>query len=381
MKLKILIIEDDNPIGNMLEDAIKERLKSLKHEPLIERCPKIRQSKEKLKEFRPHVVTLDLKDQDDPDAGKTPWEFIRDTHFCPVVFFSALPLPPEFPDGKEAFAQYLNKNEKKPIDVAAKIEEFIPNIIGLEEIRNEIESSYAQSLQKVSCLIWSSESDSDARKDAFMRITRRRLAAALEYPLKGEKHIKAWEQFLYPPIGKYLCTGDILWRIGGNKDNPADYRVVLSPPCDLIDEPNRHPVEEVLLAKCISVKAAEVLRKTTVKEIMDDRRPNPNMAVQLGKKLANDNFEGMLVIPKLVHIWPAMILNLKLLHIVGRTRIRLNQNDTTGADAEYVRLASMDSPFREALSWRFTHSVGRPGYPEYDQEALSKDIEIEAGKV
>ena len=151
MKLKILIVEDEAPVGDLLETAITNRLKGLEHEPCVKRCRSIPQSKSDLGDFRPHIVTLDLKDDstDDMSAGKPAWEFIRDTHFCPVVFFSANALPDGFPDGTDPFAQYLNKNEKKADDVAATIESFIPHIIGLEGIRSEVESRYARSLQKV----------------------------------------------------------------------------------------------------------------------------------------------------------------------------------------------------------------------------------------
>ncbi len=381
MKLKILIVEDEEPVGDLLETAITGRLKALAHEPLIQRCRNIPHSKSALEDFRPHVVTLDLKDDstDDMSAGKPAWEFIRNTHFCPVVFFSANPLPEGFPDGTDPFAQYLNKNEQKADDVAATVENFIPHIIGLEGIRSEVESRYAKSLQKVSKLIWVTEKEPEARKQALLRVTRRQLAAALEHPLGKENSIKAWEQFIYPPIDTSLCTGDILHKVDGT-ENPGDFRVILSPPCDLVEGPNRHPVAEVLLGRCVSVRSPEVLRKKSLKEYYPNGQSNANLPEQLGKKLCDDKLDGMVVIPKLSGVFPAMVLDLKSLHVAEREKIAAG-SELVKEDSEFIRLASMDSPFREALSWRFTHTIGRPGYPPVDEESLGRDLKEEASKI
>src|SRR6185503_14364534 len=182
MKLKVLIVEDEDVVGNLLEEVIITRLSALQHAPVVKRCRSIPQSGEMLEDFRPHVVTLDLKDDstDDLSAGKPAWEFIRDKHFCPVVFYSANALPDGFPDGKDHFAHHLYKGNKQPVDVAAIIEGFLPHVIGLEQIRSEVESRYARSVQKVSRLIWKAENDPVQRNQSLLRVTRRRLAATLE---------------------------------------------------------------------------------------------------------------------------------------------------------------------------------------------------------
>ena len=362
-----MIVEDEDAVGNLLETAISKRLSELNHSPIVQRCRSIPQSETALEDFRPHIVTLDLKDETTHDmvAGKPAWDFIRDKHFCPVVFFSANALPDGFPDGTDPFAQYLNKNEKDAGDVAATIEAFIPHVIGLEQIRLEVESRYAQSLQKVSKLIWKTEAEAAARTQALIRVTRRRLAATLVRPLGEEANIKAWEQFIYPPTDEHhLCTGDVVFQRGADRTKAGNFRIVLTPPCDLVAGQNA--IAEVLLCKCLPIADAEVFRRASIQF-------SQTPTAKLAEKLAKDEVAGLKILPKLSDLWPTMVLDFKALELVQRTSIALSPESATGASA-FERIASMDSPFREALSWRFMQTAGRPGTPDADRMALEAEI-------
>lgn len=367
MKLKVLIVEDEEAVGNLLEDAITQRLRALSHNPIIRRCKTIPKSEDVLEEFRPHVVTLDLKDEStqDFDAGKPAWDFIRDRHFCPVVFFSANALPDGFPDGTDPFAQYLNKIEKDAVAVAATVASFIPHVIGLETIRADVEARYAKSLQKVSKLIWKTEAQGDLRTQALVRVTRRRLAAMLEHPLAEEPNIKAWEQFIYPPTDEsHLCTGDVVFQRHADRTKANSFRIILTPPCDLV--PGQNAIAEVLLGKCIPAADTEVFRRAGI-------QVNPTPTTKLAEKLAKDEVVGLKLIPKLGDLWPTMVLDFKSLELVPRTSIALSP-ETATSESRFERIASMDSPFREALSWRFMQTAGRPGTPDADRTALEAEI-------
>lgn len=41
---------------------------------------------------------------------------------------------------------------------------------------------------------------------------------------------------------------------------------------------------------------------------------------------------------------------------------------------DYERIASLDSPFREMVSWAYMQIAGRPGLPERDFDAWYKEI-------
>lgn len=382
MRFKVLIVEDEEPVGDMLETAIKQRLEKLDHEPKVCRCKSIPESRNYLEDFRPHVVTLDLKEAatDDAAAGKPAWDFIRDVHFCPVVFYSANALPEGFPSGSDPFAQYLNKNEKQADDVAAIVEEFIPHVVGLEEIRLDVESRYAKSLQKTTRLIWATETEDIAKNQAFLRISRRRLAAVLEHPLDNEHTIKAWEQFLYPPTDEStLCTGDIVMRRGADKNIASSFFVILTPPCDLV--PNQNPIDQVLLARCRDVSDSEVKRRIIGNPANQENAALTSRQVKtLSEKLAKDEIAGLKLIPKLSDLWPTMVLDFKALELVSRSSVALS-SETLNDEIQFERIASMDSPFRESLAWRFIQTAGRPGTPDSDRQALETEVRTALGVI
>ncbi len=383
MNLKILIIEDTADVADRLKTAIEEKMKAIGHVAEVDLCDDFDEAPKKLRRFRPHAVTLDLKrDPLDDHAAKPAWEVVRGEHFCPVLFYSAVPLPPDIQEGEFPFAKYLRKaadNNGDEVAAAELLGAFVPHIEGLQKLWNDVESRYALSVARVSKLIWDSETEEN-RGQALIRVTRRRLASMLEHPLGEETNIKAWEQFVYPPTDEnHLCTGDVVFRCGGIKTNAADFRVILSPPCDLVVGANRHPVSEVLLGRCVPVRHPDVLRKTSKKALKENGQPNTELPAQLGRSLCGDKCDGMIVIPKLAGVFPAMVLDLKSLETVERVKIALAQ-EAIDDGVIYARLASMDSPFREALSWRFTHSIGRPGYPVMDEASLAKDVEEEALK-
>src|SRR5439155_12355425 len=93
---------------------------------------------------------------------------------------------------------------------------------------------------------------------------------------------------------------------------------------------------------------------------------------KLGKRLRDDSRTDMVVLPALQDVWPAMVLDLKRLEIIQRSKVALS--DHNNASAICIRVASMDSPFRERVAWRYITTCGRPGLPELDHEALEKDV-------
>ncbi len=373
MKIKALIIEDEKVIADQLEKEINAELGRLSRVAEITICTDFAQAPELLRGVRPHVVVLDIRKEkfEEVAAAQPAWQVIRDEHFCPVVFYSSIPMPEGLPQGTDPFACYHSKTTTNPDEIAKVVGGFIRHIDGLQKIRDEIENQAAKTLQKVTPLIWKAESDPDVREQALLRVTRRRLAASLEHPLLGETDIKAWEQFIYPPIEEGLMTGDILRRINGSANDSDAYRLILTPPCDLAVGEDRHPVDEVLAAQCIRVDDAEVLRKCSLKADAAD------LPDKLGRRLKLDRLDGMLVLPALAGVWPVMVVDFKSLDLIQRTSIAPSP-EAIGEDSEYERLASLDSPFREGFAWRFTQTAGRPGFPTMDQESLATDVQVAA---
>jgi CheY-like chemotaxis protein len=369
MRCRLLIIEDTQAIIDLLRDALLATF------PELDICDcGFKKATDELERFRPEVVILDLSEgTTDGDAAHPSWDFIWKRHFCPVIIHSAYDASGYQPQN-HPFSRYERKTHESAAKVVAALKELSEHIEGVRALRREIENGIGSSLREVSPLVWREPAQANERRDMLLRVTRRRLAAALEYPLNGEPHIKAWEQFIYPPIESGLLTGDVLCPVGGQVHTPFNYRIILTPSCDLAEGANRTPVSEVLVARCIPVNDAEVVRKCGFQQVVQ-----PNLAVKLGEELQRDKtrLDGMMVLPGLAGVWSPMIVDFKKLELLSRASIATTHG-AIGDHFTYRRLASMDSPFRESIAWRFAQTTGRPGLPEVDRPSLGTDVQTAA---
>ena len=48
--------------------------------------------------------------------------------------------------------------------------------------------------------------------------------------------------------------------------------------------------------------------------------------------------------------------------------------DADGSDVDYVRVASVDSPFREMVAWAYMQVAARPGLPERNWDAWADEV-------
>lgn len=357
MSYRFLIVEDNAVMIDTLTEALKASFES---------CEVVAtgfaQAPAKLKNSRPDAVILDLAEGvDDIAASEPAWNFVWNENFCPIVIHSA------FEDGAydkqdHPFRRYERKGRGSEDKVVGHLKAFAEEIEGVRKLREEIDLRIATSLREVSPLVWR-ESAGAERSDMLRRVTRRRVAASLD-TASEDANLKAVEQFIYPPLEPTLLTGDILRLRVGPLDSVGSYRVVLTPSCDLVVGGNRKPVDEVLVARCVPVNDQEILRRSLLQ---------PNATPQkIGKTLCGDGSTDMVVLPRLHGAWPAMVVDLKRLELMERTKVGVA--DVAGAETEFVRVASMDSPFRERIAWRFVATCGRPGLPDLDRASLEQDI-------
>ena len=64
-----------------------------------------------------------------------------------------------------------------------------------------------------------------------------------------------------------------------------------------------------------------------------------------------------------------MMADLRDLELIPLAKI-----DGIHGGKEYARIASIDSPFREAVTWAYLQNAGRPGLPDRDLEAWCGEI-------
>ena len=153
-----------------------------------------------------------------------------------------------------------------------------------------------------------------------------------------------------------------MFKNSGERDNPESYRVVLSPSCDLQKDESRSrkPLEKILVVSCVNINqylSYKNLSKST---------PENEFKTNLPSSLSNTGSERFIPLPGLKGIIPNMACDLK--------RLEMIPYDNIGKDKEYSNVASIDSPFREAITWAYMQVNCRPGLPDRNFDLWTQQI-------
>jgi hypothetical protein len=365
MPYELLIVEDD---AGIIEALTGEFQQAFGTDMNVTSCG-FKAALDRVRSIRPDILILDrFEGSVAEDAAEPIWDYIWNTHFCPIIVYSAYEATGSDYEQNHPFAGYQKKGDGSIPKLITRAKGFLNHADGLRVLRDEMDTRIANSLKAVSPLVWRETATLDQRSDLLRRVTRRRLAASLDSPSCFTDNVIALEQFICPPLEDCLLTGDIIQEAGSNSNDASAFRIVLTPSCDLQTGEKRHPVSEVLVAECVPVNDPDVLRVCTLLET-----PPNKLADTLGKKLKSDAVPNMCVLPALDELWPAMVVNLKKLALIDRTRIALDDSQLT-KESLFCRVASVDSPFRESLAWRYAQTTGRPGLPDLDEAVLEQDI-------
>ena len=363
--LRVLIVEDEDDSVRPILRLIDER--GMDVQPV--HCD-FGDAATQLREFRPNIVVLDLwegEDSDKENKGEAYLDFIWNHQFCPVIIHSA---EPELPDEqRNAFVREVTKGQHSPGLVLDAIQELRPHVETLQEAEEHIRDSFSLAMRDVAPSTFDLFESVEKRNDAIKRAGRRRLAALMDdIPGDGGNNLASWEQYLCPPISRDTVLGDVLMKADQDKDNPASFRVVLTPSCDLASNNGSEPkVKEALVSKCYSMKAG--LDLTSWNEIALGRLKNR----LIGSALSQGYFETVIPFPRLQGKIPTMVADLRGLELISLQDIGLS-------DTKFLRVASLDSPFRELVSWAYIQVSGRPGLPTRDFASWRDEILAVYGK-
>ena len=323
-------------------------------------------AEQKIKDVAPDLVILDLQEEsesgDQSFAGNNTCEWIWENRFCPIVVYSA--FPDEFPEAHKdhPFVEIVKKGMKGVEHLKESIDRLKPHIESIREAERSIRKEFSVAMREIAPYAFKAFSDSEQRKETIKRSGRRRLAALMDGLSSDGIKLSSWEQYLYPPVCSDIQLGDIIRKADGDVDDPNSFRVVLTPSCDLVASGGRKPkVDNVLVACCYSMK--DGLDYTSLKGMgiskLKDRLP--------GTVLTQGYFESIIPFPGLEGKIPAMTANLRRLEFVPIEEIGLSGKT-------FLRIASIDSPFRELVSWAYLHVACRPGLPDRDFESWCNEI-------
>jgi CTP synthase len=359
--LKLLFIEDEPAV-------VAPVLRLVKRERPDTQCEVsgFDEAEDKIASFRPDIVILDLlvggaSPEPKPEGLKTR-NFIWDQHFCPIVVYSARP---EIHDEKyepHPFVKSIRKGRNSPRKVLGALEELRPQAEALKEAEDHVMHSFACSMRDVAPYAFEAFTDAAQRSETIKRSGRRRLAALMDELSSDGTTLASWEQYLCPPVCLDIKLGDVLRKADGEHDDPGSFRIVLTPSCDLVASSSRKPkVANVLVAKCCSMK--EGLDLTSLKDMgltkLKDRLPST--------VLTQGYFEAVVPFPRLKGRIPTMAADLRNLESIPIGNIGI-------LDKPVLRVASLDSPFRELIAWAYLQIACRPGLPDRDFDSWCDEI-------
>jgi hypothetical protein len=339
--VRILIIDDDESSVSALMDELNHRDHETSYRSFITNAADLNPL---LDNLRPDLLVLDLKDKatassspNETHAGSSIFEAIWTNRFFPVLIYSAYPdllvTPPN------PFIGRIKKGSGSEIEAHNWIGSKEPIIKSLHCIDDEIAKSKHEALRLITEYLGEGYPD----PGVVSYLIKRRIAAFMDMGSEGQT-IPACSRYIYPPICEYPRLGDIL-----RKNNNGEYRVILTPSCDMGDSGQSPKVTHALTSGCKNIDSGILER------------------CQLGKKqdkiegaLSQGYFKEFVPIPALPSNFPNLLIDLKNLELISFEEIGLDDSRT------YKRIASIDSPYREQISWAFIQTMGRPGVPAVD---------------
>ncbi|WP_164015170.1 response regulator [Pyxidicoccus trucidator] len=327
------------------------------------------QARAEIQQRKVDLVILDVFRGDPMGNGKPEGlevlEDIRKSGFVSVVLYTANPRRVE-----GCRSAFIRLSDKPVADLRREVDELFS--LRIPQMFRAIVSHMDRTLHDY---MWNfvekqwSTLEHIAGKPEFLRVLLRRLAASLSRDgldpviqgVFGADHASAVasdkvhpaEMFIMPPVdGKTPRLGDVRVRL---MNGSSEYVVVLWPTCDMIEGPSRpakvQSVQSVQCAIAGMLDAADEMKK------WKKDKANKDCRAKVEDLLRNRNDRG----PGRHHYIPGLG---KLPHLlVDFQRIELIAlADLRGMEC----IATLASPFAEAIASRYLRYIGRLGTPDLD---------------
>lgn len=364
---RFLVVEDKETIANELIEAIPGFVEP-PDEVKVDLCQNFNEATERLNADRYDLIILDLRDDsdawdssDDDPAGLKVFEELKRRRFVPVVFYTALPY--KVRSQETSFVRVVEKTEG-----TERLKKEVNRVLAtqLPALARQIEEIQRTYMWEFVSTHWREFDVPEDQADLAYLLARRlalslqkearklaRRAAGKSIPIADPKNIHPMEMYVRPPIGPKRLAGDILQGTIGTE---TGFWLVMTPSCDF-EQVGR--LDNVLVAQCLPLtqeteyrlwKENPVAGADSLKALIGDNRKN----------LQSERFKFL---PG-TYFFPDSIVDFQRLHAVSPDDI----------DKLEV-IASLDSPFAEALLARFSRYFGRLGTPDIDKIVVLKRLE------
>ena len=359
--MKVLVIDD-------IPDSVKGILDYCEEKGWEKKIVGFEASYKSLFDFNPDVIILDWYEGTESTEGETGtpgsslFNIIWNNTFRPVIVFSAnaalIDISSELEQSK--VLKILKKGDEQP--VYEYLEQIVKVSDALSAYRSDMGLALIESLnalEKMSCL-------DDVTRDAVEYVLARRTSAFFEDKYVSEIS-PSWVQYLCPPLTSSLNVCDILKKRVTEEDSvvPENYLLVLTPSCDLCHD---HGVGNVLCACCCEKE------KFHGHPLVEPPGTISNTNLKSTKSKLNAGYNVSYVpLPKFADVIPYMTVDLKKLVLLPIESIATCENNNSDK-TEYVRVASICSPFREQIVWAHLQNSCRPGVPDRNTELWAQEI-------
>ncbi|WP_346960356.1 response regulator [uncultured Arthrobacter sp.] len=376
---KILIV-DDNPV--MLLEIEREIIDTLVEEQSfnlsITRCDSFDRAEEELRLGDYDLAILDVREEaqgaskPDDNRGTDIFELVRAAKFLPVIFFTALPQKARQYEARPLIS-VISKVDlvQLPEAVSAALKSGVSTTV--KTINKHVDSVIRSYLWDTVAPSWHDYSDGSPDQVAQLlvaRVTRslqenmlsevRENLEAQNLPepqLEADAEVfspNAAMYYVYPPVNNELVPGALIKQPARPSDgaaepvvtaceqSPMEWWVVLTPSCDFA----QNKVEYVLLAHAMFLDKWGPFEQW--KSSQNEKHWQKIEPTLRGGRPRYGVFPAFREIPDL-------IVDLEQVLAVPRATL---------ANVEIV--ASLSSPFTEALLTRYSHFRGRIGTPDID---------------
>lgn len=362
MVIKILLVDDEPASVEPVRAEVREKMPQTTIQIVG-----FEGAEEMIESFSPDIIVLDIK-RDVAGSEEAPGlqtrDYIWDRRFCPLVFYTAFPdLLGDDQRLKHPFVKMVRKGSGSEQAVIDYIRAFESHVSAVNKAAEEIHRALTRALREVATRVFDTTTDVAQIPETLTRSARRRVAAAMDEELStGGPNLRSWELYLCPPTSSHLLTGDIIRKRTGDDKDPSSYRVILTPSCDLVTNGKRQPrVDKVLAAMCTSV---ERLLKDLGLDVSTDRKKCKERLLSM---LHQGHGYSCLPVPALPGKFPSMAADFRDLSLIDLANIG-------DAGKDYIRVASVDNPFRELVAWAYMLNEARPGLPDRDFDSWVEEI-------
>ena len=379
---RILIVDDESELGETLSDLLESYTLASDPRPIRTRFERsFDKAVDLLSSETFDILVLDIRGESGPtptdEAGIEVFDEIRRRRFIPIIFYTA--LPDVSADISNApFIQTVSKIAEEPL---ADLKRAIDNVMssGLPHLLQSV-SSHLDDVERAFMADfveqnWPSLVD---RPEDIAYLLSRRLAVSFEEGAESLAQelgragrttlgdvVHPTRYYVQPPHSNYRM-GDLLAaprlteegegereNSGEREDTDGTLYVILTPSCDLVLRAGKIKAEMVVLSECRPLKS--------FRDYLNwERAPSENVGRL--RRLLTSRPKGQedryFYLPAAWNV-PDVVADLQRV-----ASIRCDELES------YRKIASLDSPFAEALSYQFNRYMGRVGTPDLDIDGV-----------